>query len=98
MTYLSSEYFLKLVWGIFTGEILLFHNLHLNPGTDQQYKDKRHEQMTEEEIIGIKKITGHYLVAWSNQICGYFSCLELHSSFEDKPKHKAGLINRLTEP
>ena len=62
MTHYSFKCFLKFAWGIFTGEILLFHNLHLNPEIDLLHKDKRGEQVTKEEIMRIRKITGHYLV------------------------------------
>ena len=91
MTHYSFKYFLRFAWGIFTGEILLFHNLHLNPEIDLLHKDKRGEQVTKEEIMRIRKITGHYLVKDD-------SALELYAKFEDKPKHKTRLLNRLTGP
>lgn len=90
MTHFSFKYFLRFAWGIFTGEILLFHNLHLSPGTDLQYKDKKDEQVTTEELMRIKKITGHYLVK------DYSTHMEHYAKFEDKPKHKTALLNRLT--
>lgn len=91
MTQLSSDYLSRFVWGIFTGKILIFHNLHSNLQTDQQYEDKGDEQVTE-EIIRIKKITGHYLVM------DHSTCLDFYANFEDKPKYKTGFQNRITEP
>lgn len=85
MTHFSFKYFLRFAWGIFTGEILLFHNLHLSPGTDLQYKDKKDEQVTTEELMRIKKITGHYLLK------DYSTHMEHYAKFEDKPKHKTAL-------
>ena len=92
MTHYSFKHFLRFAWGIFTGEILLFHNLHLNPEIDLLYRDKRGEQVTKEEIMRIKKITGHYLLK------DYSAHMELYAKFEDKPKHKNELLNRLTGP
>ena len=94
MTHYPFKPFLRFAWGIFTGEILLFHNLHLNPEIDLLYKDKRGEQMTKEEIMRInaQKITGHYLLR------DYSAHMELYAKFEDKPKHKTELLNRLTGP
>lgn len=62
MSQLSSDYLFKFVWGIFRRKILIFHSLHLNLQTNQQCEDEGSEQVTEEEIIRIRKITGHYLV------------------------------------
>ena len=69
------------MWGIFTGEILAFHNLHLNLLTGQQNKDKRDEQVTEEAIMGIRKMMGHYLETHHS------SCAGLWANFEDTQNH-----------
>lgn len=43
-------------------------------------------------MIRIKKIIGHYMVK------DHSTCMELYADFEDKPKHKTGLVNRLIAP
>lgn len=91
MTHLSSDYLLKFVWGIFTGEILIFHNLYLNLQTDQQYKDKNINKWQRENNES-QENAGHYLVKDNS------TCMDLWANFEDKPSYKTGLLNSITEP